>query len=142
MLLVQAAAAAAADTARTVFAASYGSHMVLQQAPQQAVMWGFTGKAKGDIVLSITSIDGVESVPTTVQPYNATADTWRAILPAKLASNNTRTTPPTPIAHTITLTKGGALGATLEDVLFGELWVCSGQSNMAFLLEMDMEGKK
>ena len=30
--------------------------------------------------------------------------------------------------------------ATLKDVLFGDVWVCSGQSNMAFLLENAFNG--
>ena len=127
MFALSLATAAAADTANTVFAASYGSHMVLQQAPQQAVLWGFTGTAEGDIEIGLTSVDGVITVTATVHPYNATANRWRAILPARYASNDTLKSPPAPISHTISLTKGGVLGAKLEDVLFGDLWVCSGQ---------------
>jgi hypothetical protein len=42
-------------------------------------------------------------------------------------------------AHTVTV-KEGSSSVTLDDVLFGDVWVCSGQSNMAFLLENAFNG--
>ena len=50
----------------------------------------------------------------------------------------TRQMPPIAADHkpySITIEQAGAPSATLRDVLFGEVWVCSGQSNMAFLVE-------
>ena len=41
--------------------------------------------------------------------------------------------------HTVSATDGTHT-AMLDDVLFGDVWVCSGQSNMAFLLENAYNG--
>lgn len=35
------------DTHSIIFASSFGSHMVLQQAPARANIWGFTNSSKG-----------------------------------------------------------------------------------------------
>ena len=138
--MIMASVFTTADTARTVFAGSYGSHMVLQQAPAQAVVWGFTGLAGGTLTLTL---DGEATTTGTTAPYNSTALTWRALLPATPASNQTDAAGRlVPVPHALSLSKGGVVQAKLVDVLFGELWVCSGQSNMAFLLEMDMEGQR
>ena len=42
------------------------------------------------------------------------------------------------MAYQITASATGktVTSASIEDVLFGEVWICSGQSNMAFLVEM------
>ena len=41
------------------FASSYGDHMVLQQAPQRAVVWGWAGSAAGADGLPVVRLDGV-----------------------------------------------------------------------------------
>ena len=234
MALTAALAVATMTATRTTFAGSFGSHIVLQRAPQRAVVWGFTdlspgavtvttksaeatalkrpplaqlpvslvpaGAAKGDLnpicyqLPNATYADKVHeldpvarrhteqlnascaefgysayisndpvfkdaalfrkasgkvvadtgatttTVAATIQPYNSTANTWRAVLPPTEAINATGTA--TPVAYTVSVLKGGAVQATLDDVLFGDVWVCSGQSNMAFLLENDMDGER
>jgi len=50
---------------------------------------------------------------------------WVAQLPPRPASN------PAAPGATVTVESGGKT-VTLSDVLFGDLWVCSGQSNMEF----------
>ena len=117
------------STRGPVFAASFGSHMVLQQT--SPVLWGFTD-SNHPISLTVTP-DRAKSSSYTARlaTFNATSYTWRVDLPAWTASS-------TP--HTISVA-GASSGQTLEDVLFGEVWVCSGQSNMAFLVEMAFGGK-
>jgi sialate O-acetylesterase len=89
-----------------------GDFMVLQRAPQSAVVWGFA--APGSTVK--TTFLG--------QPYSATtgADSiWRQSLPPQPA-----TTTPMTITFSVSTGEAGAL----NDVLFGDVYICGGQSNM------------
>lgn len=47
----------------------------------------------------------------------------------------------THIPLTLTVTDGDTT-LTLTDLLVGEVWLCSGQSNMAFMLHQDKQGKE
>ena len=47
---------------------------------------------------------------------------WKAVLPATEAGG----------PYTVTATSQKHGSATLQDVLFGDVWICSGQSNMQF----------
>lgn len=110
------------------FAASYGSHMVLQQAPRRAVVWGYH-HGHGGVVLEL---DG-EAVDVA---DGGEPNSWIAKLPPTAGGTE---------PHTLALWGGGAAGnatqrQVLDDVLFGDVWVCSGQSNMAFLLEHAFSG--
>lgn len=91
-----------------------GSHMVLQRDRQDA-LWGTAGANEKLTV----ALDG--------QKIAARADDkgdWKVELPATAAGG----------PHTITITDSAGRVTTLSDVLFGEVWVCSGQSNMEFAL--------
>ena len=107
------------------FASSFGDHAVLQQAPAQAVVWGFAPAALG-VTLTLAGGGLSSKLYGRLQPFNATAYTWRVSLPPIAADHK---------PYSITIEQAGAPSATLRDVLFGEVWVCSGQSNMAFLVE-------
>jgi sialate O-acetylesterase len=94
--------------------------MVLAAAPKQSMVWGFCAPgASVDVAL-----DGGASIPATIGPDQATGllTTWRVKLPAMQASFQN---------HSITATSGGKTQA-LSNVLFGEVWICSGQSNMQY----------
>ena len=84
-----------------------GSNMVLQQAPQQAIIWGFTNKTG---VKVSASLDGGAAMTAT----SGTDHTWRITLPATPAS----TTP-----HKIAISSSAGDAATLENVLFGEVFI-------------------
>eukprot|EP01012_Entosiphon_sulcatum_P015631 TRINITY_DN20596_c0_g1_i2.p1 TRINITY_DN20596_c0_g1~~TRINITY_DN20596_c0_g1_i2.p1 ORF type:complete len:298 (-),score=48.60 TRINITY_DN20596_c0_g1_i2:797-1657(-) len=98
------------------FAKAYGDHMVLQQAPLRAVVWGSTSPSNK---ITITSTAFSE----TISAVAGTSGRWEAVLPAVSASFK---------AHTITAASSDGSKASLNDVLFGDVWVCSGQSNMQF----------
>ena len=112
------------------FASSFGDHAVLQQAPAQAVVWGFAPAALG-VTLTLAGGGLSSKLYGHLQPFNATAYTWRVSLPPIAAARDKGAAVP----YSITIEQAGAPSATLRDVLFGEVWVCSGQSNMAFLVE-------
>ena len=90
-----------------------GDGMVLQRAPKSAVVWGFgTPGAK-------ISLDFSNKVLSAVVDGNST---WRMTLPP---------TPATKTGTTLTFTDGTDQ-LSLKDVLFGDVFLCSGQSNMQY----------
>lgn len=89
-----------------------GDHMVLQRAPASSIVWGFgtpgstvTTTFKGQAMKATTGSDGV----------------WRQSLPA---------TPATATGTTISFASSEGQSASLQDVIFGDVILCSGQSNM------------
>lgn len=94
--------------------AIFSSHMVLQQNTE-VEFWGWA--APIDKITVICSwLPG--------QEFNASADKTTLRWSIRL------TTPPASLSsHTITI-KGGWTDLVLSDILFGEVWLCSGQSNM------------
>ncbi|WP_404305215.1 sialate O-acetylesterase [Neorhodopirellula lusitana] len=92
----------------------FADHMVIQQQRPIRV-WGWA--EPGEAV----------SVAIGESQASATADKlgqWEATLPAMDASKQ---------SHQITV--NGSTSITLKDVLIGEVWVCSGQSNMAWTVQ-------
>lgn len=87
----------------------FGSHMVLQR-DMPVPVWGTADPGEEIVVIAGDK-----------PPIKATADAngrWRVELPALAAGGP------------ITLTVRGKNEIVLEDVLIGEVWLCSGQSNM------------
>ena len=131
--------------------------MLLQQAPAKAAIYGFldfnASTANAVVRVTLTPADG--GAPTTVEallnatfqtfgpdwgvrpcascpdinppfnPFNAPLASWKALLPPQPAGGN----------FTITATCAGcsAMGpsaVTITNVIFGDMWYCTGQSNM------------
>lgn len=93
----------------------FSNHMVLQRGEPVAV-WGFADP--GEAVHA--SFDG--------QELDTRADAegrWRVTL---------KTMPANPEAQTLTV-RGASNTVTLEDVVVGEVWLCSGQSNMVWRVD-------
>ena len=97
--------------------AIFSDNMVLQQQSQVAV-WGWAKPNSG------VSVTGSWDKKT----YNAKSDTQGYWL-VKIITPAAGFTP-----HTLSISDGKAV--TLSNILIGEVWVCSGQSNM----EMPMKG--
>ena len=95
----------------------FSDHMVLQRETTAPVWgWGEPGKT----VSVTTSWNG-----TTVKARVAADSTWRVTLTTGAAGG--------PFAMTV---RSGKESMTVTDIALGEVWVCSGQSNM----EMPMRG--
>ena len=90
-------------------------------APAQATVWGFVGQGAAVTV----TFDG--------QSIRAQPSTWlnQSTWLAKLPATRGLITAQGPQEFNITATSGGVT-ITLADVVFGDVWVCSGQSNMAY----------
>jgi hypothetical protein len=86
----------------------FGDHMVLQRAPAAAMVFGFG--APGDTVTA--SVDGLATPPAIVGPDGI----WRAALPPMPAGG----------PHTIGVACASGGSAKLQDVLFGDVYFCSG----------------
>jgi sialate O-acetylesterase len=95
--------------------------MVLQRAPYPASVWGYA--EPGATVTVTIAKQGPEQQRAAflgrASAVTSAAGTWRTSLPAQPAS----TEPVNIIAH------DGSRSITLTDVLFGDVYVCSGQSN-------------
>ncbi|XP_052764817.1 sialate O-acetylesterase-like [Mya arenaria] len=94
----------------------YRSHMVLQSAPQRAHVWGY-GQPDGIVVFSI---DGHFKGSVVVEQDSR----WSVLLPAMTSGG----------PHVLRFHSGNTT-AYLSDVMFGDVWICSGQSNMYFKVQ-------
>ena len=101
------------------------SDMVLPAAPRVARLWG---SAEPGAAVDIAA-SGAHSGSYTAK---AAADgTWEVGLRAQAPSLE---------LSTITISSGGSITIKLERVLFGDLIVCGGQSNMQFSLNLAFNG--
>ena len=96
----------------------FGSNMVLQRG-QDVPVWGWA--------------DAGEQITVSIGDASATAKAgkdgaWKLALPSMDAGG----------PHVVTVKGSNTL--TLENVLVGEVWVCSGQSNMQWAVEQSDDG--
>ena len=92
--------------------------------PFSAVLWGF-GSVGATVTVSFMNI----SYHTNVYSYSKDVGVWKITLAAQ----------PPGGPHTITAVhddKKVINKLELTNVLFGDVWICSGQSNMQFTVSM------
>ncbi|KAF1436287.1 Sialate O-acetylesterase, partial [Spheniscus mendiculus] len=100
------------------FASYYGDHMVLQKEPAGAVVWGY-GEPGAAVTVALSGDGGVIVMKKTAR-VKGPSGTWTTVLD------------PMDRGGPYALTAGqGSENVTLRDVYFGDVWLCSGQSNMA-----------
>jgi len=94
-----------------------GSNMVLQRAPQKAVIWGWTAKPGATVNCNFNG-----------KKYQTTSGS---------DSSYSFALDPTPAGGPYTITLASTAGdvATLSNVMFGDVWLCSGQSNMQMTVD-------
>ena len=122
------------------FAAPFGDNMVLQQQPAIAAVYGFGGskgvtvtitdEETGKVAYTVEAKLNVTAQPfgddfgvrpaNTYNPWNAPLPTWKALL---------KPTPPGG-SFTIKATTASLQTVSISNVAFGDMWYCSGQSNM------------
>jgi sialate O-acetylesterase len=102
--------------------------MVLQRAPQKAVVWGYGDASK------LTTLRINDKIYTTIsrpEPANELGESiWSVTLDAVSDEG------PFDIHVSQPLANGTLVTITIHDVLFGDVWVCSGQSNMQFTVSL------
>ena len=99
-----------------------GNGMVLASHPKQAMVWGF---CRSDDEVKV--LFNGHTLRANVAPDHAIGDqtTWRVLLPATEASFD-------PYEITVISSVSTDYNLTLSDVMFGDVWVCGGQSNMEY----------
>src|SRR6478736_6688846 len=97
----------------------FSSHMVLQRE-QPLLIWGWANPGE-----TVTVALGKESHQTKANDRGE----WKITLPAQKAGGP------------LTLKVSGSSEVILDDVLIGDVWLCSGQSNMEMGVDMCRDGK-
>ena len=111
-------AASSASAAALTFSHVYSDGMVLQRGPQASSVWGWAAPG-ATVKVSVASESAPDAVVAAAQAVARADGAWRVSLPPQPSST---------AAVAITATDG-TNSETLHDVLFGDVYVCSGQSN-------------
>lgn len=101
--------------------ALFGDNMVFQRNTN-APVWGWAHPGADVTIRASWSKEEVKAKASN-------AGTWSAALP----------TPDAGGPHTVTVTSGREL--TLQNVMVGEVWICSGQSNMEWSMNASADGR-
>ena len=116
------------------FAHVFGSNMVLQRAPLQARVFGYAAPNSAmTVTLAPAAVGASASAPQSHSVQQVRADgsgRWQCSLPATPSSSG--------MPYTVSLTDAstGAVFQVLDGVLFGDVVVCSGQSNMVETVQL------
>eukprot|EP01050_Picozoa_sp_SAG11_P021627 SAG11_NODE_3889_length_2165_cov_0.903679_1_plen_139_part_00 len=110
------------DLSRALFSGAFSDHAVLQRAPKSSSVFG-TATADATVTVLLTGPNGY-SYTSAPAPVASSADaavhgTWKVVLPPR----------PAGFGYTVEARCSGcsnATTATIEDVGFGEIWLCSG----------------
>ena len=102
--------------------------MVLQRTPQQAVIWGF-GNSNALTTLKISTL-----TYTTISRAEIANEQNESIWSVKM--NAVYSEGPFNITVSQLSASGTLLNITIRNVLFGDVWICSGQSNMQMTVGM------
>ena len=105
------------------FSNALSSHAVLQRAPASASLWGFSS-AGDEVECTLHLSDGAAQTPS-VRTRADLLGRWVLSLPPQPAGGPHS-------VHCASRVAWPGHTATLEDVLFGDVFLCAGQSNMAF----------
>ena len=106
------------------WADSFTSHMVLQQLPSPTVLWGF---APPGATVHVHRAVGSAGTPAATGTNTSDSDgVWWIALPGLQAGNETFAFSGNASSSGQTLTLNA-----LEDVVYGDVWLCSGQSNVS-----------
>lgn len=98
----------------------------MQRAPQRAIVWGYTDATNALVILAMNGKTYFTTSSQTIAVDSENASIWSVTLDAQTEEG------PFQINVTQPSVNGTADTITLDDVLFGDIWLCSGQSNMHF----------
>jgi len=119
------------DVTRNFISATLGSNMVLQR-DEETILWGYS-QPGATITTSLHNNGETEEQARLEVTNTAQGDDglWRQTLPPQPASLK---------ASAITIKSTTGEKHTLENVLFGDVYICGGQSNMVFSLPANTNG--
>jgi sialate O-acetylesterase len=106
--------------------------MVLQRAPHKAIVWGFGDPS----TLTILTMNGkIYKTISRAEPANAQNESIWSVTLDPVSDEG-----PFDIHVSQPLANGTLVTITLHDVLFGDVWICSGQSNMQMTVTQIFNG--
>jgi sialate O-acetylesterase len=106
--------------------------MVLQRAPQRAIVWGFGDPST---VTTLTMNHKIYTTMSRSELANAHNESIWSVTLDPVSDEG-----PFDIHVSQPLSNGTVVTITLHDVLFGDVWICSGQSNMQMTLNFTFNG--
>jgi sialate O-acetylesterase len=116
------------------FANYIQDHMVLQRAPQRAIVWGFGDASK---LTTLRMNDKIYTIISRPEPANKIGESiWSVTLDPVIDEG------PFDIHVSQPLANGTLATITIHDVLFGDVWICSGQSNMQMTVSSIFNGSE
>jgi len=110
------------------FANYIQDHMVLQRAPQRAIVWGY---GNASTLTTLTIKDQIHITTSSVESSNGQGESIWSVTLDPVSDEG-----PFDIHVSQHLPNGTLVTITLHDILFGDVWLCSGQSNMQLTVSM------
>jgi sialate O-acetylesterase len=105
----------------------FDSNMVLQRGPAKAAVWGDTAAPGDEVTVSLSSGDDTDAVGG---PWKATAasnGSWAVAIDPQTAGSG----------FTLTVSTKSGRKQVLNNLAFGDVVLCSGQSNMGFSANLE-----
>jgi sialate O-acetylesterase len=102
--------------------------MVLQRAPQRAIVWGF---GDSSTLTTLTMNGKTYTTMSRSEPANAQNESIWSVTLDPVSDEG-----PFDIHVSQPLANGTLVTITIHDVLFGDVWICSGQSNMQLTVSL------
>jgi sialate O-acetylesterase len=134
-LVLSCLSALSQENARVSLAKVFGDHMVIQRETAVPV-WGWA--SPGDkIQVNVQEEGATDGKSRTSEATTDAGGKWQVGLPPRAAGGK-------PLQLRIALLRDGRTSeiCTLKDVLVGDVWLCSGQSNMGFTINTAKTGKQ
>jgi sialate O-acetylesterase len=102
--------------------------MVLQRAPQRAIVWGF---GDPDRLTTLKINDKIYTTMSRSESANAQNESIWSVTLDPVSDEG-----PFDIHVSQPLANGTLVTITIHDILFGDVWICSGQSNMQMTVNL------
>jgi sialate O-acetylesterase len=106
--------------------------MVLQRAPQKAIVWGYGDPGK---LTTLRMNDKIYTTVSSSEPANQLGESIWSVTLDPVSDEG-----PFDIHVSQPLTNGTLVTITIHDILFGDVWICSGQSNMQLTVSLIYNG--
>jgi sialate O-acetylesterase len=114
------------------FANYIQDHMVLQRAPQRAIVWGY---GDSNTLTILTMNNKIYTTISRSESANAQNESIWSVTLDPVSDEG-----PFDIHVSQPSANGTLVTITIRDVLFGDVWLCSGQSNMQFTVSIMFNG--
>jgi sialate O-acetylesterase len=102
--------------------------MVLQRAPQRSIVWGFGDRST---LITLTINNQIYTTMSSSEIANEQGESIWSVTLDPVSDEG-----PFDIHVSQPLANGTLVTITIHDILFGDVWICSGQSNMQLTVSL------